>query len=121
MGAGSSIGQTVFAAAFLFVRVAGSPVADRLRRKTLTILNLCVEAGGLIVVATAHTLTVAVVGTAITGAGVGLMFPAIVALTLSRVGGERAVQVSTPARAASAGIELLIASTPLEEVGERAE
>lgn len=90
MGAGSSIGLTVFAAAFLFARVAGSPVADRLRRKTLTILNLCVEAGGLIVVATAHTLTIAMVGTAITGAGVGLMFPAIVALTLTRVGGERA-------------------------------
>jgi len=90
MGAGSSIGLTVFAAAFLFARVAGSPVADRLRRKTLTILNLCVEAGGLIVVATAHTLAVAVIGTAITGAGVGLMFPAIVALTLTRVGGERA-------------------------------
>jgi len=90
IGAGSSIGLTVFAAAFLFARVAGSPVADRLRRKTLTILNLCVEAGGLIVVATAHTLTAVMVGTAITGAGVGLMFPAIVALTLSRVGGERA-------------------------------
>jgi MFS family permease len=90
MGAGSSIGLTVFAAAFLFARVAGSPVADRLRRKTVTIVNLCVEAGGLIVVATAHTLTLAMVGTAITGAGVGLMFPAIVALTLTRVGGERA-------------------------------
>jgi MFS family permease len=90
MGAGSSIGLTVFAAAFLFARVAGSPVADRLRRKTLTIVNLCVEAGGLVVVATAHTLTIAMVGTAITGGGVGLMFPAIVALTLSRVGGERA-------------------------------
>jgi MFS family permease len=90
MGAGSSIGLTVFAAAFLFARLAGSPVADRLRRKTLTIGNLCVEAGGLIVVATAHTPAAAMVGTATTGAGVGLMFPAVVALTLSRVGGERA-------------------------------
>ena len=90
MGAGSSIGLTVFAAAFLIARVAGSPVADRLRRKTLTILNLCVEAGGLIMVAAAHTPAAAMVGTAVTGAGVGLMFPAIVALTLSRVGGERA-------------------------------
>lgn len=90
MGAGSSIGLTVFAAAFLFARVAVSPVAERLRRKTLTIVNLCVEAGGLIMVAAAHTLAAAMVGTAITGAGVGLMFPAIVALTLTRVGGERA-------------------------------
>lgn len=90
MVAGSSIGLTVFAAAFLFVRLVGSPVADRLRRKTLTIINLCVEASGLIVVATAHTLTTAMIGTALTGAGVGLMFPAIVALTLNRVRGERA-------------------------------
>ncbi|WP_160040602.1 MFS transporter [Mycobacterium interjectum] len=90
LGAGSSIGLTVFAAAFLFARVAGSPVADRLRRKVLTIVNLCVEAGGLTVVATAHTLAAAMIGTAITGAGVGLMFPAIVVLTLCRVGGERA-------------------------------
>lgn len=90
MSAGSSIGLTVFAAAFLFVRLAGSPVADRLRRKTLAIVNLGVEASGLLVVATAHTLTAALIGTALTGAGVGLMFPAIVALTLNRVKGERA-------------------------------
>lgn len=90
MAAGSSIGLTVFAAAFLFARLVGSPAADRLRRRTLTIINLAVEATGLIVVATAHTLLAAMAGTALTGAGVGLMFPAIVALTLSRVGGDRA-------------------------------
>lgn len=90
MGAGSSIGLTAFAAAFLFARVAGSPVADRLRRKTLTILNLSIEAAGLLMVAAAHTLLTAIIGTVVTGAGVGLMFPTIVALTLSRAGGQRA-------------------------------
>jgi MFS family permease len=85
---GESIALTVFASAFLISRFAGSPFVTRFGGSTVAIASSLVEAAGLCVVACATTLTVAVAGIIACGAGVALLYPAAVAITVERVSAD---------------------------------
>lgn len=87
---GASVGLSVFAAVFLLTRALGSPAVDRYGGRTVAAIMLLVETTGLATLAAAHTLAAALIGTAMIGAGVSLMFPATVALALARTGDTRA-------------------------------
>jgi MFS family permease len=87
---GASVGLTVFAVAFLLTRAVGSPAVDRYGAGAGAVVMLLVEATGLVLLAGMHKVAAAMIGTALVGAGVSLMFPATVALTLERTGDGRA-------------------------------
>jgi MFS family permease len=86
---GASVGLSVFAAAFLITRAVGSSAVDHHGRGPIAVIMLLVETTGLGLMAAVHTLAAAMIGTTLIGAGVSLMFPATVALTLSRTGNMR--------------------------------
>lgn len=86
---GENLGLAVFSAAFLVVRAAGSPLVDRLGGIRVAQTVLVVEAAGLVALATAATSVVALAGAAVTGAGLSLIFPSAVAVTLDRTGALR--------------------------------
>lgn len=86
---GRSVGLTVFAAAFLLARGTGSPLVDRHGGATVAGVVLVIEAAGLLVLAGIPTLTGALSGTALTGAGIGLAYPSAAAVTLQRTGALR--------------------------------
>jgi MFS family permease len=81
---GERVALVIFAVAFIIARSIGSPLVDRLGGTTIALAGLCVEALGLFLVALAGTAAVALLGDALTGAGVSLAFPATVAITLHR-------------------------------------
>lgn len=87
---GQNAGLAVFAAAFLAARWLGSPTVDRYGGAPIAFAVLVTEAAGLTLLAAIPTLTAALAGTALTGIGVSLMFPATVAMTLRRTGPLRA-------------------------------
>jgi MFS family permease len=74
----------VFAAAFLLNRAASSPAVDRFGGRAVAAVSVLTEAIGLTLIATTHTL--ALFGVVLAGAGVALMYPATVAITLDRTG-----------------------------------
>jgi len=76
----------VFAAAFLLTRTLGSPLVDRLGGATVGAFSVVVEALGLLLVASGAVRPVLLAGVALAGAGVALMYPATVAMTLRRTG-----------------------------------
>jgi MFS family permease len=79
----------VFAAAFLLTRTLGSPLVDKLGGATVGAVSVLVEALGLLLVATAAAQPPVLLGVTLTGAGVALMYPATVAMTLRRTGALR--------------------------------
>jgi MFS family permease len=83
---GDRIALAVFAAAFLLARVLGSPLVDRWGGDRVAFGFLVVQGAGLLLVALASHLGVALVGTVLAGVGLALMYPAAVALTLHRTG-----------------------------------
>ncbi|GAB2745796.1 MFS transporter [Kitasatospora kifunensis] len=83
---GESAALAVFAAGFLLVRALGSPLVDRKGGLAVASGTLVVETVGLILVALAPNSVTALLGTMLAGAGVSLMYPATVALTLHRTG-----------------------------------
>ncbi|MEY9856140.1 MFS family permease [Catenulispora sp. GAS73] len=89
--AGRVVALPVFACAFLVVRGFGSPLVDRHGGAAVAPVTLVVQAVGLVLLAGAPGLVVTLVGAAITGAGLGLIYPATAAMTLQQ------------ARSASAG------------------
>ncbi|WP_323747854.1 MFS transporter [Catenulispora rubra] len=89
--AGRVVALPVFACAFLVVRGFGSPLVDRHGGAAVARVTLVVQAAGLVLLAAAPDLVVTLVGAAVTGAGLGLIYPATAAMTLQQ------------ARSASAG------------------
>jgi MFS family permease len=83
---GDSVGLAVFALGFLLTRAVGSPMVDRYGGARVAACSIAVEAAGLLVLALATVQPLALVGAALAGAGVALMYPATVAMTLHRTG-----------------------------------
>ncbi|WP_051580735.1 MFS transporter [Pseudonocardia acaciae] len=78
------VALTVFAVAFLAVRAAGSPLIDRYGGAAVARVVLGFAAAGLALLAAVPTDPAVLLGTALAGVGVGLMFPATTAMTLQR-------------------------------------
>ncbi|WP_350275423.1 MFS transporter [Kribbella sp. HUAS MG21] len=79
----------VFAAAFLVVRFAGSPLVDRYGGRVVAAWTVAVEIVALTGIALASGPVGASVSTALAGVGLALVYPACVSLTLDRVRGLR--------------------------------
>jgi MFS family permease len=86
---GADVALAVFALAFLLARGFGSPLVDRWGGATVARRFLVGECAGLLLVALAPDGAVALAGTALAGAGVALVYPASVAMTLLRTGPMR--------------------------------
>ncbi|MDX3006154.1 MFS transporter [Kribbella solani] len=84
-----NIALAVFAAAFLVVRFAGSPLVDRYGGRRVAAASVSVEVLALTGIALADTTTAATAYTALAGAGLALIYPACVSMTLDRVRGLR--------------------------------
>jgi MFS family permease len=81
---GASVGLTVFALGFLLTRASGSPLVDRCGGARVAACCMVVEAAGLLTLALATGPGLALIGAAVAGVGVALMYPATVAITLHR-------------------------------------
>ena len=81
---GQSAGLAVFAVAFLVTRSLGSPMVDRHGGGTVARVVLVIEIAGLVLLAAVGTEPAALIGTAITGIGIGVVYPSTVAVTLHR-------------------------------------
>jgi MFS family permease len=87
---GQAVGLAVFSAVFLVTRAAGSPLVDRHGGRNITRWVLAVEAAGLLLLTVAGSAAVALAGVAVTGAGLGLVYPAATRMTLDRAAGRAA-------------------------------
>jgi MFS family permease len=87
---GRVVALPVFACAFLVVRGLGSPLVDRHGGPTVARGTLAVQTLGLLLLAAAPNLATTLAGAAIAGAGLGLIYPATVAMTLGRADAEAA-------------------------------
>ncbi|WP_216900000.1 MFS transporter [Nocardia alni] len=85
-GGGQAIVLALFAVAFLITRFAGSPLVDRVGGVRVAMWSLSVEALGLLVAGLLRSEPAVLVGAALAGAGLALMYPATVAVTLRRTG-----------------------------------
>jgi MFS family permease len=83
------IALTVFAAAFLVVRFAGSPLVDRYGGRVIAASTILIEIVALVGIAVAHGPVSALAFTALAGCGLSLIYPACVSMTLDRVRGLR--------------------------------
>lgn len=81
---GQDVGLAVFSGAFLLIRAAGSSLIDRHGGQRVAQTILIVQAAGLAVLAEARSAPIALTAVALTGAGVGLIYPAATKLTLHR-------------------------------------
>jgi MFS family permease len=82
---GSGAGLTVFAAAFLLARWAGSPLVDCLGGLRIGLIALTMQAAGLALVGFGLGQVAVLCGTAVAGAAGSLMFPVSVDVTLGRI------------------------------------
>jgi MFS family permease len=88
IGGGASV-FTAFALAVFASRLALSRVPDRAgARRTATAAGL-LEAAGLLIIALAHSLAVALVGAIVVGVGFSMLFPSLALMVVGRVGGDR--------------------------------
>ncbi|MBO2463909.1 MFS transporter [Actinomadura violacea] len=69
---------------FLLARSAGSPLVDRYGGAAVVRIVLLIEATGLAVLTTAASAPAALTGVAVTGAGLGLVYPCTTTITLGR-------------------------------------
>ncbi len=83
------VALAVFAAAFLVVRFAGSPLVDRYGGRAVAALTVLIEIVALVGIAAARGPVSALVFTALAGLGLSLIYPACVSMTLDRVQGLR--------------------------------
>lgn len=84
-----NIALAVFAAGFLVVRFAGSPLVDRYGGRAVAASTVTVEIVALVGLALAGSPGVAVLCTAFAGMGLALIYPACISMTLDRVRGLR--------------------------------
>lgn len=82
---GQSVGLVVFSVAFLLTRAVRSPLVDRYGGASVARGTLLIEASGLALLATAASEGVALVAVAVTGVGLGVIYPATSKITLMRV------------------------------------
>jgi MFS family permease len=82
LGAGGPYGLAVFSGAFLVTRAAGSPLVDRYGGLPVARVVLLTETAGLALLASAHSEAAALGAVAVTGTGLGLIYPAATKLTL---------------------------------------
>jgi MFS family permease len=78
-----------FAAMVVVTRVAGGWLPDRYGAIPCAIGAATIEAAGLIAIASAQTLAVALTGALAMGAGFSLLFPSLALLVVNRVPEER--------------------------------
>ena len=83
------VALAVFAAAFLVVRFAGSPLVDRYGGRVVAASTVAVEIVALIGIAQANGPVGATISIALAGLGLALVYPACVSMTLDRVRGLR--------------------------------
>ena len=83
------VALAVFAAAFLVVRFAGSPLVDRYGGRAVAASTILLEIVALVGIAVARGPVSAVVFIALAGFGLSLVYPACVSMTLDRVRGLR--------------------------------
>lgn len=83
---GQAVVLSLFAIAFLITRFAGSPLVDRVGGVRVALWSLSVEAAGLLLAGLLRTETAILLGATMAGAGLALMYPATVAVTLRRTG-----------------------------------
>ncbi|WP_051499185.1 MFS transporter [Nocardia sp. BMG51109] len=83
-GGGETAVLALFAAAFLVTRFAGSPLVDRIGGAAVAAWSLAAETSGLLVAGLAGSEPAVLAGAMLAGAGVALMYPATVAVTLRR-------------------------------------
>ena len=81
---GDSIALAIFAVGFFAARAFGSPLVDVHGGARVARITLLAEAAGLTVIACAPNAVVALLGTALAGLGLGLIYPATVSMTLHR-------------------------------------
>jgi MFS family permease len=86
---GAGLGLALFALGFLLTRTVGSPWVDRYGAAATASASLATEALGLLLVGTLATETGVLLGAVLAGAGVALMYPSTVAMTLHRTGALR--------------------------------
>lgn len=84
--AGYEVFFTVYALALIAVRAAGGSLSDRLGRAAVVIPGMVVVAGGMVLVATATSLTGLLVAAILYGLGFGAVNPSLMALTVDRCG-----------------------------------
>ncbi|MQY21341.1 putative MFS-type transporter YhhS [Nocardia sp. RB20] len=83
---GATIVLSMFALAFLITRFAGSPLVDRVGGVGIATCSLTVESTGLLLAGLIRTESAVLTGAVLAGAGLALMYPATVAITLGRTG-----------------------------------
>lgn len=80
---------TAFAASVVGMRIIGSGVPDRVGPIRSAAVAGLIEAGGLVMIAIAEELAVALIGAVAMGAGFSLLFPALALVVINRVPEER--------------------------------
>ncbi|WP_410791380.1 MFS transporter [Kribbella sp. C-35] len=83
------VALAVFAATFLVVRFAGSPLVDRYGGRVVAASTVAVEIVALVGIAQANGPVGATISIALAGLGLALVYPACVSMTLDRVRGLR--------------------------------
>ncbi|GGX83908.1 MFS transporter [Streptomyces hiroshimensis] len=81
---GGQAALAVFAVAFLVARAVGSPMVDRLGGVPAFVVAAVAEACGLLILGCRADVVGALLGTAVTGAGVALLYPAMIAVIVGR-------------------------------------
>jgi MFS family permease len=80
---------TAFAATVIATRLVGGGLPDRIGPLRCAAAAGLLEACGLVVIALAHSLTVAIVGAVAMGAGFSILFPSLALVVVNRVPEER--------------------------------
>jgi MFS family permease len=81
---GQSFGLITFSLAFLVTRAAGSPLVDRLGGLRVARWVLVIESAGLALLAVSRSEGPALAAVAMTGVGLGIIYPATTRITLTR-------------------------------------
>ncbi len=85
-GRWSGVGSVAFAGAMLAGRLSGDHVLDRLGTKRLLTVALCFSAVGITVVVSAPVTAIAIIGFAVWGLGVSVLFPQLYAMAATLPG-----------------------------------